>query len=208
MKIRLTSTMFALAALCFASQLQASEIEFLGMGLHRSVDYRHNGNHSAQAGELLIEFGGDPYTAYCVDLDNAIKDTWDADFEPVSFINGGIQVAYLYDMFASLVSTNTEAAGLQVAIWEVVQDFGGALDLSHGDFKLTSPSSVRTAAQGFLDALPADLSGYSTSSYILAAGGDRCQESQHLIVPEPATLVMLGLGLPLFLIGRRKAATA
>ncbi len=196
--------MFAVAVFCLGSQLQATEIEFLGMGLNKEVHYRHDGNHRARAGELLIEFDDEEYTAYCVDLDHRLEDKWDADFEPVSFINGGIQIAYLYDMFASMVSSNVEAAGLQVAMWELVEDFGGALDLAHGDFKLRNHHDVRAAAQGYLDALPGDLSGYSTSSFILASGG--CPRSQHLIVPEPTTLAMLGLGLPLLWVRRRNSA--
>jgi hypothetical protein len=202
--------MLAVAALCLASQLQAAEIEFLGMGLNKYVHYGHNGDHASRAGELLVKFDDVEYTAYCVDLDHRLKDEWNADFEPVSFINGDIQIAFLYDMFASLVSTNVEAAGLQVAIWEVVEDFGGALNLANGDFKLNGHADVRAAAQGYLDTLPADLSGYATSSFILASGvgGGRCpqQQSQHLIVPEPTTLAMLALGLPMMWVRRRNSA--
>ena len=207
MKIRITSTMFAVAALCLASQLQAADIEFLGMGLNKNVHYRHDGNHDALAGELLIEFDGAQHTAYCVDIDHSLKNQWSSDFEPVSFINGGTQVAYLYDMFASSVSTNVEAAGLQVAIWEVVEDFGGAINLGAGDFKLNGHADVRAAAQGYLSTLPADLSGYTTSSFILSAiPGRSVQKSQNLIVPEPTTLAMLALGLPMMWIRRRKNA--
>ncbi len=205
MKIRIASTMFAVVAICLASQLQAAEIEFNGMGLNKRVDFTHNGDHRARAGELMVEFDDQEYTAYCVDLDHRMKDKWDADFEPVSFINGGIQVAYLYDMFASMVSTNVEAAALQVAIWEVVEDFGGAIDLAHGDFKLRGHDGIRAVAQGYLDTLPGDLSGYATTSFILASGD--CPRSQNLIVPEPTTLAMLGLGLPMLWV-RRRSQTA
>ena len=100
-----------------------------------------------------------------------------------------------------------EAAGLQVAIWELLVDFGSVIDLTSGDFEIRSPGAVETAAQGYLSALPADLSGYTTTSFIVASDNGRtARSSQHMIVPEPMTAGLMGITLPLFLLRRKRSA--
>ena len=203
-KFKLIGTLVAFTVACIAGQAQAVDVTFLGMGLKQNVNITHVGSdRQVPAGEILVEFGGEDYTAYCVDLSHWMKDQWQADISGVDIINGGLAVAYLYDTFAGAVSSNTEAAGLQVAIWEVVEDWGGAIDLGGGVFEFNDPSGVGTAAQTYLNALPGDLSGYTTSSFILESGP--CPRSQHLIVPEPASLVLAAMAFPMLLVKRRRA---
>jgi len=56
--------------------------------------------------------------AYSVDLDHWMKDKWDAITAPATTVNGGLAAAYLYDHFAGAVTTDTQGAGLQIAIWK------------------------------------------------------------------------------------------
>lgn len=194
----------ALGLAVIASPALAEQISFNGMGLYESVSYKLDGSSkTTKAGQLLVDFGGEDYAAYCVDLRHAIKNDWSADFEPVSSFSGGKAAAFLYDTFATTVTTNIQAAALQVAIWEVVEDWS-TINLFGGDFKFTKSSAVTNLAQSFLNALPGDLSNYVTTSFILESGNS--PRSQNLIVPEPATVAALLLGLPILLRGRRKAA--
>ena len=203
-KSKLVGIVVAFTVACIAEQAQAADITFLGMGLKKSVDITHIGSdRQVRAGEILIEFGGEDYTAYCVDLTHRMKDQWQANLSDVGVINGGLAAAYLYDTFAGAVGSRVEAAGLQVAIWEAVEDWGDAIDLSDGLFEFVGPSGVGTEAQTYLDALPGDLSGYTTSSFIIESGPS--PRSQNLIVPEPASLVLATMALPM-LLGKRRCA--
>ncbi len=194
----------AFVAGLFTIQAQAEEITWVGTGYMSTVNLVNDGNSpSVQAGEILIEFNNIDYTAYCVDLDHWMKNECTATINTVEAITHGLAAAYLYDNFAGGVASNAEAAGLQVAIWEVVEDWDkSSFDLSGGDFRLTGPSAVASYAGAFLAALPADLSNYVTSSFVLESGP--CPRSQHLIVPEPATMGLVAATIPLGLIRRRR----
>lgn len=198
---------YCIAAATFftAASANAAMIDFLGLGLNDSVNIYHNGNSfTTNAGQINIKINNTPAVAFCVDLDHTIKPQWSADLIPVSpFLNGGKAVAFLYDNFKNAVTNNIQAAALQVAIWEVIDDFGGSLDLTNGVFRLLNNAAVGAQANTYLGALPGDLSGYNTTSFVIKSGWE--PRSQHLIAPEPGTLAVMGLCLPLFLIRRRLA---
>lgn len=193
------------AIMAVSTQAWADPVTYLGTGLAQNVTIRHDGTDmSVRTGEILIQFQGSQETAYCVDLDHWILGQWEADIAPVTSVNGGLRIAYLYDHFASSVTTSVQGAGLQIAIWELLDDFGGTLDLGAGRFRFTGSSTVSNQALAYLAALPGDLSGYTTPSFILATESGRCPRSQNLIVPEPASLVLCSLLLPVWLINRRR----
>jgi hypothetical protein len=187
-----------------AVSASAASVEYVGLGRFSSVDIYHNGNTATvKAGELNVKVDTIPLVAFCVDLDHSVKPAWSANEVPVTAILGGKAAAYLYDTFRPLVSDNTTAAALQVAIWEVIDDPTGPYDLGAGNFRLFGAASIATQANTYLAAIPGDLSGYVTPSYILDSVS--YPYSQDLIVPEPGTLMALMLGLPLFLARRGNA---
>jgi hypothetical protein len=201
-KFKLVALAVALVTLV-AGSASANPITFLGTGYASDVTIRHNGsNLSVRAGEILVDFDGTDLTTYCVDLNHWIKNTWDATIVPVTTVNGGLAVAYLYDNFATAVASSIEGAGLQIAIWKIIDDFGGTLSLTDGNFLFTGPPAIVSSAQTYLNALPIDLGGYTTPSYILASGPS--PRSQDLIAPEPATLVLFASSLPIILLNRRR----
>jgi hypothetical protein len=185
----------------YAGQARASNVSFLGVGNQAVVSITHNGNtYSVTAAELDINYNSVNYTAYCVDLDHTIQSAWTATNAPVTNVNGGKAAGWLYDHYAAGVTTNDQAAGLQVAIWEVVDDFGGSLNLTTGNFKLNTTGGIANAANAYLAALPADLTNYTTNSVLVWSGDS--PRSQNLIVPEPGTMLGLMVGLPLMFIRR------
>lgn len=205
MKNRIHQLSLAVIACGFsASAANATLIDYNGMGFKSSINYKLDGNSkSVNAGQLLIDFDGKDEIAYCVDLRHGIKSEWHATFKDVSYINGGKAAAFLFDTFAAAVDSNLKAAALQVAIWEVVEDFG-SINLSSGAFKLLTTGSIATLAQSYLSVIPANLSNYNTDAYIIKSGS--YPRSQHLIVPEPGTLIAILAGLPLVFRRRRELA--
>ncbi|HVP13088.1 MAG TPA: PEP-CTERM sorting domain-containing protein [Phycisphaerae bacterium] len=192
-----------MTVVALTSQAWANPVTYLGTGLTTDVTITHNGsNMYVRAGEIFIDYSAIKLTAYCVDLDHWVKNAWDATPASVSTINGGLEAAWLYDHFAKSVTTGAEGAALQIAIWEVVDDFGGTPNLSTGNFSFSGAKSVLTSAQSYLNAMPSDLSGYTTPSFIVKSGD--VVRSQNLIVPEPAALALLASGLPILLAGRRR----
>lgn len=192
---KLSGSLLVGLSLLAAGPATAATITFEGFGYSRQVTYFHDSppNETGFAGEMLLTIDGTPYTGYCVDLDNDAPNTWTASIEPVSVINGGNAIAWLFDTFATTVNSDTKGAGLQVAIWEVLDDWGGTLDLSAGNFRLISPNAVKTQAQTYLSALPspAFLATYVPQSFIVFSSA--FDQAQHMITPEPASIVGLAL---------------
>lgn len=202
-------TVAGMVSTLIATSIQASPVTFSGMGLNQTVDYKLSGvDKTSKAGQILINFQSQNLTAYCVDLNHTVKSSWDATPASPDFINGGRAAAFLYDTYAASVDSSLKAAALQVAIWEVVTDFGGTLNLLAGNFKLLDSENVRNLATIYLGSLPGDVGNYQSSSFIVKSGSD--PRSQHLIVPEPATLgvVMVATGMMFADRRRRRAATA
>lgn len=190
-----------------ATAVQASPVTFNGMGLNQTVDYKLSGvDKSSRAGQILINFQSQNLTAYCVDLNHTVKSSWDATPASPDFINGGRAAAFLYDTYAASVDSSLKAAALQVAIWEVVTDFGGSLNLLAGNFKLLDSENVRNLANLYLGSLPGDVGNYQSSSYIVKSGSD--PRSQHLIVPEPATLGVVMVAMIMMAADRRRRRAA
>ena len=195
---RIGAVAFALV-LASAVSAPAAVITFDGFtSLSVDVNYTHQGvTEHGPAGQMMLTIDGTPFIGYCVDLDNDAPNTWTATLEPVSVISNGIKIAYLFDTFAGGVTTMTETAGLQVAIWEVLDDGAGTLNLLADNFRANSPASVRNQAQLYLNAIPADLSGYVPQSLIVFSSA--IDQAQHMIVPEPGSIAGLILGAAMVL---------
>lgn len=198
--------MLAAAAIGFGATTAGAStiIEYNGLGLHQSINYvLDHQSRFASAGQLLIEFDGADEIAYCVDLRTSIKGEWKGSFMDVDFLKGGKAAAFLYDTYAASVDTNLKAAALQVAIWEVIEDYS-TLNLSAGNFRLIGAPTIATQAGIYLNSLPGNLDDYQTNAFVIKSEGS--PKSQALIVPEPGTLAALLAGFPILMYRRRKAA--
>lgn len=186
-----------------ASSAHASLIDYLGLNHSSAVEIVHLGTtRTVLAGDFHITIDGASATAFCVDLDHNIVKEWTADKLSVTSINGGKAAAFLYDTFKNDITTEIQAAALQVAIWEVVDDFGGTLDLTGGNFRLNGSSSIATQANTYLAAIPANVSSYVTGDIVLKSGNN--PQSQNLLVPEPAAVLLSILSFPILGLQRRK----
>jgi hypothetical protein len=140
--------------------------------------------------------------AACVDLQNFINFGNSYTYQ-VWYANGRAgALAALYNSINW--SDPDEAAGFQLALWELVYDSYNNPsndNLFGGNFIVTSPTSpgAISKAQFFLS----QAQGAAPYFYLRAEGG---QHQDLILVPEPASLLALGVGVAGVALRRRRRA--
>lgn len=197
----------ALAALLAASPASADLVVYQGQGLKDSVHIHAPAvNIQTNAGQMLFAYQGRDYTSYCVDIYQTVGNMF-ATALPIDTLNNGEKVAYLFETFAGLVDTNTKAAALQVAIWEVVFESDPVpWDAGAGAFHIAGNPAALSQAGAYLATVP-DLYCPQTEFFVLHSP---CKQDLLLPtgepVPEPATLAILLLGGAALACRRRRTA--
>ena len=161
-------------------------------------------------GFLLSEDGDRYFSAFCVELGQTIDvpdRVLDVDLIAPNTYRGGLQAAWLMEnrkMYTPTELSDWEIAGLQLALWEVTMDFGSsAFDLTSGAFQVLSEATIEaiSLANTYLYSLNAsyDPTGLDSVYRVIDHGS-----KQNLMVklaldptaiPEPGTLLLLGIGV-------------
>jgi hypothetical protein len=186
------------------------ELTVDGLGASSLVSVQRNGvGITVPAGQFQIHLSSNPsqsINAFCIDFDH---DGHIYQVEVRSTNDGlamGPQLAYLYNKYgAQTLTDNTLAAAIQVAMWDLVDDQGDGL--TTGFFQDLSNDAIAQQAQSLIDEALAS-AGSETNWYDASLNGDAPYRGQNMIggnpppppppphdIPEPGTLIILGLGV-------------
>ncbi len=216
-KLALGTLVIFVVAFFFSSTASASYMTYNGMGYKQTVTIYNSsfsgGHITTSAGEMLINYEGQDYISYCVDIYQSAGSSSVTE-EPVSYLdngprNDGDMAAYLYLTFGDVrTGTETEkknkAAALQIAIWEVIfEKDNKSYNLEHGDIHFSASDAVMNLAQNYLDSLPDNFDG---SGALVLKSNYKQDMIIPTAVPEPTTIALLGIGGIATLLRRRRIA--
>lgn len=182
------------------------DVQYTHVGPKKAVNIQSTWTSytSVYAGVYNLKVDGVAMQSFCIDLQDlastnthtyevkALKDAPDEGFGPM----GQAKAAALSELLArnwdDIGSSDVAAAALQLAVWEVVSDFGTAgYGLDEGTFKTTSYVDEVNALLGSISGtIPA-------TDYFFAALSSGCHQDfvvRAVPVPGAALLGFLGLG--------------
>ena len=153
----------------------------------------------------------DKFFTYCVDLTTALVDPQTFDVKTTSSLQpSGNQIAWLVTAKAAFIgamsgsTANAMAAGLQLAIWNVLYDTDFTVD--GGTFSSSTASAAYYANQYLGDLNTAVTNGLTANASAVFLDTGRGQDQVTTSVSEPATLLMFGLGAAVVAARRRRMA--
>ncbi len=163
-------------------------------------------NFNVLAGQMNFKVNNVLTKGYCIDLEQ-FANTNVQTYEQFDHVSG--RVGWLL-MQLEGPTTATQRSALQVAMWELVYDYandGSAFvaNFGAGNFKLISSADagVAGAAAGYLTTMFS--SSANTANYFRYSSDQHQDYVSYNPVPEPATMLALGLGAAVVARRRKRA---
>lgn len=195
MTFRLTLTAAVISMV--AGVVSADMMTYDGAGMVDSVRLHVAGspanNRMVDVGQMLVTYQDVQYVGYCVDVYQWAGSA-DMTERSVDSLHNGQWVSYLFDTYAGQVSSGEEAAALQVAIWEVINENSKHFDVGKGSFHIRQNDDVERLANRMLDGLPKSYDGSLGNIVLYSRGAQDVLIYRAEITPEPSAMALLGLG--------------
>ncbi len=197
---RTTSVALAIGFLTVASVANAQSLKFTGMQLNPADSGTvklNTSNSTVNMGALTFSTGSGTIVTYCADLTSALN----SNSNPYTVGNVDMTQNTGIALAAKILATNFSAAttadqqaGLQLAIWDAIYDNGASFTGSTGAFQLVS--GINSATQNYASQyFTAGKNSNPTATVeLFKATGAGGQDQLH-VVPEPASMAVLGLGI-------------
>lgn len=177
---------------------------------------RNVGVNAGQFGFNVLDDGGvywdTTLQGFCIDVTTNLVVSGPVQYDLVAATSSSrlnaqqlSLIGSLYDQHAGSLTTATNSAAFQLALWEILYDPGTLQLTNNGSFHASAfGGNARSVAQGWLNGL--DNSGSYVASHEfwvlespLSAAGKLTTQSllvaRPAAVPEPGTLALLGMGL-------------
>jgi hypothetical protein len=204
-----------------AARAETFRADYVGVGDGKVITVGLDAvTRSVWAGEILwkglngVQAQFADFYTYCADLNTYLVDPQTFEVKDAnSFAPDGDQVAWLVGTYAPVIhplagtTANWMAAGLQLAIWNVLYD--DDFTVSGTDGLWSDTAGAQGYANEYLGALSAALARGPLTAHAIWLDTNTGQDQVTVtVVPEPASILLLGIGTLAVLARRRRIDAA
>ncbi|MEM9838098.1 MAG: VPLPA-CTERM sorting domain-containing protein [Pseudomonadota bacterium] len=201
-KTKLLAALGAAATMAAASAAQASTVTlteqtpgdlFANLGWFETVTVSTDSGVSTQnfnAGAFELNDGMRDLLAFCLDPETFLNlgEDFDTMVTAAKWDTVLTEIDKLFTSSYSLVNSAETAAGFQIALWEIIIDQGGTMDITDGIFRASASVGAEAFANMALMALAsAGTGGFNFTTYV-NSGQDLINAEA---VPVPAAVLLM-----------------
>jgi len=160
----------------------------------------------------LTEAAPSSFVAWCAELTQTFSFGVVYEYDQVSGASyfGAAKAANLSRLFTAaqgFVVDKFTSAAMQAGIWEIIYEQGPSFSLTGGTFKGAPEDAAGQGAFNVVNGFLMNLGGYAAAARIDVLQNGEHQDFLVATIPEPETWMLLGMGLGLVTVLRRRRRT-